>query len=255
MKIHARIVGSGPDLVMIHGWGLHSRIWGEAEERLAQGFRLTLVDLPGHGRSPMPADGFGLADLAQAVSAAAPARAHWLGWSLGGMVAMQAALTAPQRVARLVAVCSSPRFTQAPDWPQAMAPQVLAGFARDLGRDFHATLMRFLALQARGSEDARGSVRLLRQRLAEEPAPQPAALAAGLEILRSADLRADVGRVSCPTLLIYGQQDMLVPARAAEPAQKLFGDAHLRIIHGAGHAPFISHVDQFAQSVMSFLHE
>lgn len=90
-------------LVLLHGWGLNAEVWRCIDEELSSHFTLHLVDLPGFGRSR----GFGalsLADMAEAVLRQAPDKAIWLGWSLGGLVASQIALTHPERVQALVTV-------------------------------------------------------------------------------------------------------------------------------------------------------
>ena len=181
--------GRGPDLVLLHGWGMNAAVWRGLPADLAIGHRLTAIELPGHGASPWDPATRGLDDWAQACLAAAPARACWIGWSLGGLVALAAAGLAPERLSGLILLTATPRFAQAADWPAAMAPATLAGFHDDLLADPAGTLQRFLALQVKGSEAARETLRQLRLELAERPAPEPRALAQGLDLLRETDLR------------------------------------------------------------------
>ncbi|HCH38743.1 MAG TPA: pimeloyl-[acyl-carrier protein] methyl ester esterase, partial [Enterobacter sp.] len=154
-------VGTGNcHLVLLHGWGLNAEVWRCVSEELASHFTLHLVDLPGYGRSR----GFGaqtLAQMAQCVLAQAPEKAIWLGWSLGGLVASQVALQAPERVSALVTVASSPCFSAREAWP-GIKPEVLAGFQHQLSEDFQRTVERFLALQTMGSDTARQDARLLK---------------------------------------------------------------------------------------------
>ena len=107
--LHVEVRGQGANLCMLHGWGLHGGVWTSTRRRLHGRRRVTCIDLPGHGRSPeLRAD----LDLwAKAALHAAPPRATWLGWSLGGMVAMRAAQIEPHRITRLILVCTTPRFT------------------------------------------------------------------------------------------------------------------------------------------------
>ena len=93
MTLHAETQGSGPALVMLHGWGLHSGIWEPVLPRLRQHFRVTCIDLPGHGGSRGWDEGFDLETAAAAALEAAPRRAAWLGWSLGGQVTLAADAT------------------------------------------------------------------------------------------------------------------------------------------------------------------
>lgn len=128
-------------LVLLHGWGLNAEVWRCIDEELSSHFTLHLVDLPGFGRSR----GFGalsLADMAEAVLRQAPDKAIWLGWSLGGLVASQIALTHPERVQALVTVASSPCFSARDEWP---------GINRTCWRDFSSNSVMIFSVQWNGS--------------------------------------------------------------------------------------------------------
>jgi pimeloyl-[acyl-carrier protein] methyl ester esterase len=255
MSLHVERFGSGPDLVLLHGWGLHGDVFKDLAWQLVNDYRLTLIDLPGHGRSPAAAQPQGLAAIAAEVSDAAPPRAAWLGWSLGGMIATQTALSAPQRVTKLIWVASSPRFVTAADWPCAMDPDILAAFAQSLQKDYYGTLERFVALQAAAGAAGRETLRRLREVLLSFPAPSPRALEDGLTILRSADLRPRLVELRCPTLAILGQADRLVPPAVGEALKALRPEVQVEIIPGAGHAPFISHPAVFLARITAFLEQ
>ncbi len=255
MTLHCESFGAGPALVMLHGWGMHSGVWHQFAQRLAQHHRVTLLDLPGHGRSsifPLP---YTLASVAQAVLACAPPRAHWLGWSLGGVIAQHVAHHAPQRVAKLVLLASSPQFARSADWPQALDPDVLAQFAAELQRNYRATVLRFLALEVQGSAAAREELRTLREVVFAHGEPQPAALLGGLNILRDSNLRAQFAALLQPVMFLLGSQDRLVPATVAPDLARLSPQSVQQVIAGAGHAPFLSQPALCAQHVTNYLHE
>ena len=111
------------DIVLIHGWGLHAIVFDDIVPALLAHFRVTVVDLPGMGQSPLPNDDYSLDFLAEQVLAIMPQKAHLLGWSLGGLVALAMAEKAPERVQSVVTVATSPRFTAADDWAPAMKPE------------------------------------------------------------------------------------------------------------------------------------
>ena len=217
MKLYTQTSGDGPDLVLVHGWGLHGGIWERLLPLLEPVLRVTRVDLPGHGRSAWHGTAT-LDGLADAVLSVAPARADWLGWSLGSLVATRAALTAPARIGQLVLLAGTPCFARRPDWPAAMQPGLLATFAADLQQDYAATLNRFLSLQVHGSEHAGAVLRELRACLLEHGEPDSGALAAGLDILRSTDLRARLPQLEQRVLFLMGARDTLVPAAAGQQA-------------------------------------
>jgi pimeloyl-[acyl-carrier protein] methyl ester esterase len=191
--------------------------------------------------------------MAAAVLAAAPANAAWLGWSLGGLVAMRATLQAPARVSALLLLASTPCFVRRPDWQCALLPALLDTFAAELQQDYLRTLNRFLALQVRGGENSGAVLRVLRTRLLEKGEPAPAALRAGLDILRNTDLRDEVGALACPALVVAGERDTLVPAAAAGATADLMPNAHAAVVAGAGHAPFIARPAFVASLVHDFL--
>ncbi|VEB95063.1 Pimelyl-[acyl-carrier protein] methyl ester esterase [Cedecea lapagei] len=238
------------DLVLLHGWGLNAEVWHNIETELGSHFRLHLVDLPGYGRSK----GFGsltLEKMADIVLAKAPERAIWLGWSLGGLVASQIALVSPERVNALVTVASSPCFTAAEGWP-GIKPEVLAGFQQQLSEDFQRTVERFLALQTLGTETARQDARLLKTVVLAQPMPEVAVLNGGLEILKTADLRADLADSAVPHLRLYGRLDGLVPRKVVPLLDALWPHSQSLIFDKAAHAPFISHPAEFCQAVLEW---
>jgi pimeloyl-[acyl-carrier protein] methyl ester esterase len=252
MTLYMQASGDGPDLVLLHGWGLHGGVWDTLVPLLEPAFRVSRVDLPGHGRSAWQ-EPDGLEGMARAVLECVPERAAWLGWSLGGLVAARAALAAPERIERLVMIAATPSFVRRPDWSSAMAPEVLEAFADDLRRDYRRTLQRFLALQVPGSDAAEVVLRELRARLLQRGQPSPEALRAGLEILRTADLRGCLAEIACPVLFLMGGRDTLVPAAAAEQAAARMPNARVEVVAGAGHAPFLATPATVAKRIGNFL--
>lgn len=245
------------DLVLQHGWGMNAAVWGDLPVALSQigAGPVTPIELPGHGDQALPATATDLDAWAQCCLEQAPARAIWLGWSLGGLVALSAALQAPERVSGLILLTATPRFAQAPGWPAAMAGATLEQFHAGLLAQPAVTLDRFLGLQVRGSDTARETLRTLRRELAKRPTPDPAALALGLDLLRDGDLRQHLTALACPSLWLFGSHDTLVPAAAAPAiAELLPGDrGRTAIIRGAAHAPFLSHPGETLALIQDFL--
>lgn len=243
-------------LVLLHGWGMNAAVWDALPTNLTPDLPQHRIELPGHGHSPFgpPCDRgpTALADWADACLEAAPPRAVWLGWSLGGLVALAAALRAPTRIHGLILMTATPRFVRAADWRPAMDEETLAQFHDGLLADPAGTLGRFLALQVRGSDHARETLRRLRRDLAERPAPNRAALALGLDLLRDEDLRGPLPDLRPPSLWLFGSHDALVPAEVAKRIDLLLPQARTHVIPGAAHAPFLSHPEETADSIRVF---
>ncbi len=250
--LHVERIGNGPDLVLLHGWGLHGGIFRSVVPQLAAHHRVHLVDLPGHGRSAPLSGAYTLDNVAHAVAAAVPARAAWLGWSLGGRVALAAAARGTA-IAKLLLVGTNPCFTRRDDWPHGMPEAEFEQFAVSVRDNWEQTLQRFLAIQARGSERAREELRALRQDLFAHGQPQPTALAGALEILRAVDLRRALPAISQPALVLHGARDTLAPLAAAEYTAAQLPHGKLHVIDSAGHAPFLSHPDEFLAALEAFL--
>jgi len=243
-QIHIQTVGTGPDLVMLHGWAMHSGVWDGVIKPLSQRFRLHCVDLPGHGASR----GCALTSLEQmttVIAAYLPERYSVCGWSLGGQVAIRLALQAPERVQQLVLVASTPCFVKRADWPWGMEANTLALFMKNLARDYVQTLNRFLTLQVSGGEDQSRVLAQLRRSILQTESPTPATLQAGLKILQTADLRAELNQIRQPVLLIHGQNDVIAPVGAAEWMQQRLFAARSKLFPHCGHAPFLSFPEQF----------
>jgi len=246
--MHIETMGQGPALVMLHGWAMHAGIFRPLSERLAEHFTLHLVDLPGHGYSderdgPLTLDGC-VTRLLDALPSA-----PWLGWSLGGLIAQRAALRAPERVTGLVALCASPCFVKGPDWSHGVDVDVFLQFGRDLGQNYRATIDRFLALEAHGSDHMRDELRELRAHVFERGEPAAHVLEDGLVILETSDLRAALGSLAVPSLWIAGRRDRLVPWQALQAAAQFCPSGRFVRIEGGGHAPFLSHADEVAAAV------
>jgi len=253
--LFVRSQGEGPDVVLLHGWGLHSGIWHSVVSRLQSHFRVHCVDLPGHGRSPLGDSPFTLQSVVAEVASAMQTRiddAHWLGWSLGGMVAMQLAQQHAAKVKSLALVACNLRFCHGDDWPCALPPEVLQSFSDNLQQHYEQTLQRFLALQVSMDSVGRSQLRQLKQQVFEERLPRVSALQGGLQIFATADLRTSASEVQQPVWLCAGGQDRLVPPEALSRIAELFPHVETHCIQHAGHAPFVADVKTFVRLLEDF---
>ncbi len=183
-----------------------------------------------------------------------PAGVTLCGWSLGGLLALQAALLAPEHIGQLILVGATPCFTQHANWSAGQAPALLDTFQAALAENPRSTLQRFIALLNQGDSRARANGRTLLDSLANQPLPSSAALSSGLAFLREIDLRQQVRAVQTPTLLVHGERDPLMPLAAAqwlaEQLPKL--KSRLEVFTGAAHAPFLNDPERFATLLGDF---
>lgn len=209
-------------IVLLPGWSFAAAALAPLAAALSR-VETRCIELPAAGS---------LAAMADAALARAPARAVWFGWSLGGMVAAQAAAQAPSRVAALCTFGSNLSFVARRDWPPALPATQLAAFTDALQQAPEQALARFRALVAQG-----GGREVLRVARDAPVAALPAEdLAAQLAVLADADLRGTCGGIACPQAWLFGGQDALVPAAASGAVQQFLPVARVRVLEGAGHA-------------------
>ena len=247
--MHIETQGAGPDLVMIHGWAMHAGIFAGFARALAPHFRLHLVDLPGHGYSRDDAGSLDPGECARRIANETP-RAVWLGWSLGGLGAMRAALDETANLPRLVLISASPRFVVGDDWTFGVAPSVFAEFGAGLADDYRGTIERFLALETLGAEHARSELRALKADMFAHGEPAMSALTEGLRVLDATDFRADLSRIRVPSLWIAGRRDRLVAPDAMQWAAAKTGGRYIEC--NSGHAPFLGHAEVLAETIVQF---
>lgn len=252
-RVHVESQGVGPPLVLLHGFAMNAGLFAPLLPELARKHRVHTVDIPGHGHSPT-IEPFDPPSLATVIDAAFDAREITvLGWSLGGLIALEWALMRPERVTRLVLVATTPSFVAREGWPHAMTTQTLQRFGDELRASYRLTLQRFLALQVHGSESGRATLDVLRRRLFERGEPSPATLDAAIDLLRTSDLRNALPRIVAPALVVAGDRDTLVPVAATRELALALPNATHVTIEGAAHAPFLSHRQAFLDAVLPFV--
>lgn len=192
-----------PPLLLINSLGADLGMWEPQLAALARAHRVIRYDARGHGRSPVPPGPYDLAalgrDALDLLDHLGVARAHMCGLSLGGMTAMWLAAFAPDRVDRLVLLCTSALLGPPSAW-SSRAQTVL-----DQGMEAvaDAVVDRWLTPAASPSSRAR-----LRAMIAATP---PVGYAGACAAIESMDLTGDLSRIAAPTLVVAGVQDPATP--------------------------------------------
>lgn len=229
-------LADGPDgapiLVLLSSVGSSTEMWAPCVGPLAEQFRVVRVDARGHGGSPAspPGTACSLADLGRDVLAAldrlGAARVHLAGLSLGGMTAMWLAVHHPERIGRLALLCTSAHLPPAQGWTDRAATVRADG----MGAIADAVLARWITpeLAARDPE----LVARLRAMLTATDADSYAQCC---EAIGAMDLRADLGRIAAPTLVIGGAQDPSTPPEHQRLIAAGVPGARLELLDPAAH--------------------
>ncbi|MFR9779864.1 alpha/beta fold hydrolase [Micromonospora sp. MS34] len=263
-RVRYRVSGDGPPVVLLHGIGRTLDDFADQHHGLARDHRVVSVDLPGHGGSApldvphtLPTLASAVTDALDAVGVTGPA--HLVGNSLGGALAMRLAVDDPSRAASLVLVNS-------------------AGFGREvtfalrlLALPFARLLLRPHPAIARRTERAifhdPAYVTEARIATALAAAREPHAARVMLEVVRSlgtwrgvrpqwrAELLDAVAALDLPTLVVWGERDLVLPVRHLTNARTRFPQARTHLFPDTGHMPQIEQAADFEALVRRFWSE
>lgn len=238
--------GHGSPLVMLHGWGFSSEIWAPVLPALAKKYQVITIDLPGHGKSPFLPQFHDFHEVVKSLIHHTPSQAIWLGWSLGGLLALGVAQHAPDHVKQLLQVASTPKFMTDEEWDFGVKPTIMKQFEQQLLANTQATLQRFVMLQTLGLSNARQESRELSAYI-QESLPSHKGLSWGLEILRKTDMRPALSTLQCPIHYLLGAKDSLVPVAIQAYFMQNYPQVGVEVLPTAAHMPFFSHPDLFLQ--------
>ncbi len=256
-EIWYKQAGNGPPVLFVHGWCMSSAVWQLQMEGLSSRYRTISIDLRGHGKSPLqPVTGFSdyAADIAAVVNEFDLQNLVLVGWSMGGQAVLKSWPLLRQRVAGLVLVGTTPRFSASQDFPHALPLKDAQGMGLKLRRNLAGTLQGFQqSMFAAGELETAQQEALANSVLDQVELPGSEAALAGLDALMNEELFSEVEQLDCPVLLIHGDQDQIcLPQASAWLADRIAGNQRI-IFQGCGHAPFLSRPEQFNQHLLQFL--
>jgi len=253
MTLALRTTGSGPDLALIHGWGIGGAVWDSLVPALSGDFRVHVIDLPGYGNN-RDVKSAGLAQTADLIASALPDDTTLCGWSLGAHVAISTLARRSGKIRRLALVGATPAFVRRKDWSHGVQPFMIEAFSAALQRDPITLLRRFASLVNQGDVAAGDLTRRL-ARIAEQAPPDVAVLHDGLAVLRELDLRPLLPKITQPTLILHGDSDPLMPLAGAQWMAATLPVARLEVFAGSAHVPFLSQPERFVECLSRFVRE
>jgi pimeloyl-ACP methyl ester carboxylesterase len=253
-------------LVFIHGLSGCWANWLEQLPVLAAGRRVVTLDLPGFGYSPMPAEQITISGYARLLDRLLGEleidAAAIVGNSMGGFIAAELAIAFPQRVERLVLISAAGISTTGHPGSSRAVPVI---------RRLETVLAATGAWVASKSDTVARRARLretLLNVVTRHPSRLPAALAAeqlrgagkpgflqGLQAVLEYDIRERLPEIACPTLIVWGEGDRLIPVRDADVFEELIPDSRKVIFEDTGHMAMLERPAAFNVLLADFLAE
>jgi len=239
------------NLVLIHGWGCDSRTWQPVLESLQSLATVTLIDLPGFGASPVLPE-FALDAVLDKIAAQLPQDSVVMGWSLGGMFAVQLAARFPERIRAVITLAANVKFVAAADYPAAMPRATNRQFNQGFAQDPQATLKLFCGLLAQGDADERGLLKQLRR---NDIGTVTDNWLQALQLLTALDNRDAFAQLQQPGLHLLADKDALVPVAAADLMQQINPQQAIKVFENTAHALHWSKPQAVIECVAYFLKE
>jgi pimeloyl-ACP methyl ester carboxylesterase len=251
--------GDRPPIVFVHGLGGSWQSWLENLPRAAQERRVIAVDLPGFGISPMPTEEISIPLYARLVEELLEQlgieSAVLVGNSMGGFVSAELAIHHPERVERLVLAAACGISTTNLRRRPTLSVFNVAGLisAVTLARS------RYIVTRPRLRHPVLATVIRHPSRLRPDvlfqimPGSNTQGFMPALRSLLDYDITDRLGEISCPTLLVWGREDILVPVGDADEYERLIPDARKVVFDETGHMPMLERPGEFNDGLMGFV--
>jgi len=238
----------GPVVVLANSLGSTRAMWDGVRPALEPQFRVIGFDARGHGESPVPPgpyviDDF-VADLGALLDTIGAPRAHLVGLSLGGMTALAFAARHPERVDRLVALCTSAYLPPASGWRERGATVLAQG----TGAVAQPVVVRWFTDAYRAAHP--DGVAAAEAMVASIP---PVGYAASCEAIAALDLRAELSRITAPTLALAGAEDPATPPEHLAAIAEGVADGRLVVLDRASHLAPLERPDAVAAAILEHL--
>jgi len=247
LRVNYKIAGEGPAVLVLHGWGGSSDSWRKVQEILSEkGYNILTPDLPGFGKSVTPRAPWGINDYTDFVSSFIKETKldnfSLLGHSFGGRIAIRFSSLYPEKINKLI-LCDSAGIKPTPDFKtktifrlakigNAIFTSKILERMKDSARNIF-----YIITRNRDYARARGVMRETIKKVLEE------------------DLLPDLDKVSTKTLIVWGENDRIVPMKYGNIIKENIKDSEIVLIPKVGHSPHLEVPEKLSEIILKFLNE
>jgi 3-oxoadipate enol-lactonase len=243
--------GQGEPLLCVMGLSANTLAWALQVQAFSAAHRTVIFDNRDVGQSSMAEGEYEITDMAGDTLALADhlglGQFHLLGYSMGGAIAQEVALAAPERVKTLTLAVT---FASGGAWARKLSEVWGARRLKQSWAEFVDELLLLNVSEA--FFENHENVEYLRNMMLADPNPQPPE-AFVRQLSASGRHDAAVGQIDAPTHVIGGEQDILVPIWKSKQLAELIPDAKLTVIEGSPHGANLERAEEFNQLVLGFL--
>ena len=238
-------------LFLVHGLGANSHLWVKQIPIFSEQYHVIAIDLRGFGRSSKPRgrENYSIKIMAQDVidvcTKLGVEKINFLGTSMGGFIGQQLALMAPELCERVILAHTACEF--------AIPSEVMDARLKaldDTSMDDYAGLV---ASQALAQPPDPIVAEWLQEMIANNDREAYKHVLAGA--LAEFDLANEISKISCPTLVVSGSDDRVLPPDGGRKIASLIKQAEFVLVDGVGHIGYVEKPEPFNQSVMNFLRQ
>ena len=254
LTLHYQVTGQGPALILIGGLGMPLQGWSMQARTLSKTFTVVRLDNRGCGRSTIPDDPYTVTDMAKDVLVLmdhlALDRAHVMGISMGGFIALELALLAPERIIALILAHTAPRIP-----PSARQRMRLWQTLMDEGASDQVMALEQLlwVFPEKAMEKESTANALLSTLIQGRQNQSPTGFSGQVLACDHFDVTEKLADIPAPALLISSVDDISIPLTYTRMLEALPGFQKTRVFDIGGHATHLIHADAFNRAVLQFL--
>jgi pimeloyl-[acyl-carrier protein] methyl ester esterase len=237
-------------LVLIHGFGVDSRVFEPISEELSRAYEILLVDLPGHGKTDVPFDNFEHCShvIANVISSSSSNRVSVLGWSMGGQIILRLPELVPGRIESLTLLSSTPKFVASEEFKFGYNKSVFKKFFKGVKSDTARAMRGFYELMFSRTEESAPYLVQLKNMM-----PKENTLVKCMGSLEKDDQRDILPKISMPTLIISGSEDEICSPQASVYMAKKIPNAKLITFDGGGHMLQLTRSGELIDAIKTFV--